>query len=276
MPTKKILIGSVTWLALMLASPTIASPTEQLHRSSDKEVKATIDSLAKLERNFEKSLDRNFKNSVLRSSTGEVAISIFLSDFSAMISELKKRITKDYAASSEVKSVLMQASVLNTYMMQNPATKGANEWDAVAAVLNQLAESYFATFPLAEGGVVRRIGDGELEGLTKEYGKFATDFSGVLKKEGGKVAELKDTVDTALDDLKSIKQLSKDLASRVKSSKPASAEARQLLDANHEVDAIVSDPAMPDTVKQAWVEGATLRQKIGMAFGAEPPASPTN
>jgi hypothetical protein len=276
MPTKRFLFGSVTWLALVLASPAIASPTEQLHRSSDKEVKAIIDSLAKLERDFEKSLDRSFKNSVLRSSTGEVAISIFLSDFSTMISELHKRITKDYAASSEVKSVLMQASVLNTYMMQNPATKGANEWDAVAAVLNQLAESYFASFPLAEGSVVRRIGDGELEGVAKQYGEYASDFAGILKKEGGKVSELKPAVATALDDLKSIRQFSKDLASRVRSSKPASAEARQLLDANHEVDLIVSDPAMPDTVKQAWTEGAVLRQKIGMAFGAEPPASPTN
>ena len=254
----------------------MTSATDQLARRSDKEVKATINSIAKLERSFERSLDSTFKKSVLRSSTGEVAIGMFLTDFSAMIAELQKRISTNYAASSEVKGVLTQATVVHTYMRQNPSTKGANEWDAVAAALNQLAVSYFTTFPVPEGAVVRRIGDGELTGAANQMGKFAGDFAGVLKKQAGKVAELKEGVTAANADLKSIKQFSKDLASRVKSGKPASAVARQLLDSCDGVDEVVSDPAMPDTVKQAWAEGAIYRKKIEMSFGIGLTENPTS
>jgi hypothetical protein len=248
---------------------------EPLARSSDKEVKATIDSIAKLERNFERSLDSTFKKSVLRSSTGEVAIGMFLTDFSSMIAELQKRISTNYAASSEVKSVLTQASVVHAYMRQNSSTKGANEWDAVAAALNQLAASYFTTFPVPEGAVVRRIGDGELTDAANKLGNFAGDFTGVLKKEAGKITELKEGVAAANADLKSIKQFSKDLASRVKSGKPASAVARQLLDSCDGVDELVSNPAMPDTVKQAWADGAIFRRKVEMSFGIGLTENPT-
>ena len=85
------------------------------------------------------------------------------------------------------------------------------------------------------------------------------------------MANLKDPVAGIVTELKSVRQLSKDLASRIRSDKPASAVARQLLGQVEHIQAVVADPAMPEAVRTAWAGGARSYGKIALAFGVALP-----
>ena len=231
------------WLAtVLLASfllPTVGQAEEMMARSSDKELKAMVKTVATTEKKFERALDSKFKRSILRGPGGEIDVGNYLEDLSDAIGNLEKRFTGKYAASAEATEVLNRSSFMHGYVRDNPSLKGANEWDAVAAQLQQLATAYGVTFPLTEGSVVRRIGDGELVDAATDLQKFASSFTSVLRKSTSGIDEFKEPVKAGVNDLKFMTSSSKTLASRIRSGKPASAEARQLMDAVSRVQGLV-------------------------------------
>lgn len=59
--------------------------------------------------------------------------------------------------------------------------------------------------------------------------------------------------------------ISKTLASRIRSGKPASAEARQLMEAVERVDTLIGTESMPDEVVASWEAGAPSFRKVAQA-----------
>lgn len=262
------------WTAIIFAfvvQPSVGQADEMLARNSDKEVKALAKNISTLEKQFEKSLDSKFKRSILRGPGTELQVDSYLKDLSGSIKNLENRFTGEYAASAEATEVLTRSSTMHGYIRKNPSLRGANEWDAVAANLQQLATVYGVSFPLGPNDVVRRIGDGELAGAADELRKFAGSFQKVLGKSTSKVKELKEPVKVGVTDLKFIASSSKTLASRIRSGKPASAEARQLIDTVARVDTLVYMEGMPESVAAEWKAGAGAITKISQAFGLATP-----
>jgi len=150
-------------------------------------------------------------------------------------------------------------------------TEPLNEWDGRASQLQQLATAYGQTFPLTDELPVRRIGDGELADTAKELQKFSGDFQKVLKNSTSKIPELEEPVKAGVNDLKFMATTSKTLGSRIRSGKPASAEARQLMDAVQRVETLVYMDNIPEAVATQRNTGNSAARKNAQAFGLARP-----
>jgi len=235
-------------------------------RLSDKNVVKLADSLEDKVKRFERALDSKIKRSVLRGSGGEVQIPFYLEDLEDDIKKLKKRYSGEYAASAEAQSLLQRAGLMHGYLQENPGVKGANEWDILAAGLQELASSYGTDFPLVDGAVVRRVGDKELANVSKELYDASRKFSSKLAKSTSRIKPLKETVSQARDELETLGDASKNLSSRVRSNDPATAQARQVIAAAKSVESTLDVDGMPEEVMAEWESVRQLADKVAQAF----------
>jgi hypothetical protein len=262
-------------MAMALVSGNHARAEEALARNTDKEVRKQIEAIAERQQKFEKALDGKFKKSIVRGAAGEVDVKAFLKDFDSAVKRMDERFSAKYAASAEAADVLERATRMHRYVREHPELKGANEWDAVAQKLAQLATSYRVTFPLEEGAKARRIGDGELADAATAFAKAAPKTADALRRGAKSVPALAGGAESGAQDLKSAASTAKTLASRVSDGKPASAEARQLGALSARIDALVSVDGAPDALTTAWAACRAPLETILTAFGlSRGPASP--
>ena len=251
--------------ALVLSAP--AWSAEPMARMTDDDVEALAKTIGKQHQAFERALDSKLKRSILRGPGGEVRVDYYLDDLGDSIEALGDRFTGSYSASGEATDVLKRADFMNSYVHDNPSMKGANEWDVLGASLQQLAGAYGTSFPLPDDAAARRIGDGELEDAATALSKFSKDLPKAIKKETKGMDELEDAVDGLETELKSMSGMSKTLASRIRSGKPATAEARQLVESASSIEGLIGTPGMPASVAEAWEAGARDVAKVEQAFG---------
>jgi hypothetical protein len=256
----------VAALGAFLAVFTQGIVADSVVRLSDKDVKSLAKTLTKQEKSVEKALPSKFKRSVLRGPGGELKVGDYFSDLERAIKNLNKRFTGEYSASAEATEVFQRSSLMHGYIQSHPELKGANEWDVYAGSLKQLASAYGTTFPLPDDAVVRRIGDRELSDAAKATADFAKKFDSRLGKSTKKVKTLTDPVKGARADLKTMASVSKTLSSRIRSGKPSTAEARQLMVAVEAVDGVIGLGDMPADVVDAWQAGQGPIDKISKAF----------
>ena len=256
------LLGAFIFLGL--SAPIVAQ--EQMARLSDKDVKALAKTIEKQHKSFVRALDSKFKRSILRGASGEVQVSTYLDDLGESIGQLGKRFTGSYSASTEATEVLQRADFMNSYVRNNPQMKGANEWDVLGSSLQQLARVYGTSFPLPDDPVIRRIGDGELQDAATAISKLAKDMKKPVRKHVKGTDDLKAAAKSLGDELSSLADQSKSLASRIRSSKPASAEARQMMATVERIEALLETEGMPSEVATAWAAGSRSLQKVKQAF----------
>ena len=242
------------------------SADDSMARMSDDDVEALVKAMGKQYQSFERALDSKFKRSILRGPGGEVQVEYYLDDLGDSIEQLGDRFTGSYSASGEATDVMKQADFMNGYVHDNPSMKGANEWDVLGASLQQLAAAYGTSFPLPADAAARRIGDGELEDAATELSKFSKELPRTIKKATRGMDELSEAVDGLESELKSMSKLSQTLASRIRSGKPATADARQLMDTVATIESLVATEGMPATVADAWAEGSKNINKVAQAF----------
>jgi septation ring formation regulator EzrA len=247
-----------------LTTPVLAE--EQMARLSDKDVKELVKTIEKQHNSFTRALDSKFKRSILRGPGGEVQVSYYLEDLAESLEQLRKRFTGSYSASAEATEVLTRADFMNTYVRDNPQLKGANEWDVFGSGLQQLARAYGTVFPLPEGAAIRRIGDGELQDASSATSKFAKDMKKPVSKYVTGTDELKALAKALNEELSSLSDRSRTLASRIRSGKPASAEARQMMNSVGQIESLLKTEVIPGEVTAAWQEGASAINKIKQAF----------
>jgi hypothetical protein len=259
--------ATVAALTIVCCNPTLSAAQEPAARMSDKAVEQLVDDIEHQQRKFARALDSSFRNSVLRGPGGEIDIQGYLDDLKEDINRFSDRFDGNYSASAEVRDLLTRADVMNDFIHANPSVKGANEWDVLGSSLQQLAIAYGTTFPLPDDAAIRRIGDGELEDAASATGEFARDFRGTVRKETRRLEELDDPSADLEDEISSLEDLSKTLASRIRRDKPASAEARQLLDTVDNIENLLATPGMPSTLTTAWEASWKDIEKIAQAFG---------
>lgn len=144
---------------VMIAAGAVAQPAQRL---TDNDIKRLVADVDQARNRFDDQLDGKVKNGIVRGTKGEIHVKSALEDFERDMENLKTRYAVDYAASTEVQTVLRRANVLQEIMQAQPAgLKGTSEWEKLAAQLRGLAVAYSVEFPLAEGMAARRINDAE-------------------------------------------------------------------------------------------------------------------
>jgi len=235
-------------------------------RLSDKNISSLVEKIGNQRDKFERALDSDFKRSVLRGPGGEIQVRGYLDDLADAVERIEDRFDGNYAASTEVQDLLERADIMNGYIRSNPSLEGANEWDVFGSSLQQLAAAYGTTFPLPDGAMVRRIGDGELETVAAAVNKLAKDLQRSVRSQTRGKDELKATGQDLEKELSTLADTGKTLSSRIRSGKPASAEARQLMDSVGKVESLIRVPGMPGELATAWETVEPSIEKIAQAY----------
>ena len=137
-------------------------PVLAQERLNDKDVKALVSRVETGRDKFDNAIDNDLKNKVIRGPNGEVDVEHFLNDFQQNIDKVEERLKSNYAASTEVATLLRQATIIEAFFRQQaPGTKGESEWNRLAADLSTLAGAYGAVVPLSEHATVRRMATGK-------------------------------------------------------------------------------------------------------------------
>lgn len=239
-------------------------------RISDKDVKALLEAVDNGRDRFEDTLDGKLKNSVLRGPAGEVNVGKFLDDFQQNVDKAKDRFAPNYAASAEVQTILRQATDIDGYFRGLPGGfKGASEWDRLTTDLRRLAGVYGTTFPLPADAVVRRINDGEAAQTAKAVAAQADAFKKAVNSDKAMPKAAKDSLKRDADTLVKSAQT---LESRVKGGKPATSEARAVLEQAAAIQNRFGGQLSPGAL-QAWGGMKASLTKLEQAFGLAGPVA---
>lgn len=250
---------------IMLATLGSMPLSAQVARPSDKTVVGHIESVQQAVKQFERSLDSKLKQGTIRGPTTEVNVENYLEDFNTDLDRLRKRFKSDYSASAELGTVLEKAGGIQRFVESQPASfKGRSEWDAAAAALKDLSESYGTTFPLPEGASPRRINDAEISQAADAVMKNAQSYRKSLKTAYTKEESAART--TAEKSVDALSGAAKALKSRIQSGKPASGEAAVLAEKLTAVKAAVADRALPESAASAWKGIEAAAAKVAQAF----------
>jgi hypothetical protein len=261
------------WVLLLAASLLVPAPAlAQSDRPTDDDIKRLIERINQERDRFEDQLDSELKRKVLRGPSGEVNVERYLDDLQDNVGKLKDRFKPDYAASAEALTVLRQGSDIHGYMSsQPPNLKGASEWGRLAASLGHLAVAYGTTFPLPEGAHARRLNDREVRQAADEVADSADRF----KKELENALKRDPSVDqatreAAVREADQLKRDAKTLSSRLGDRKPASGEAKQLVERASRVQAAVAGRSLSPAAETAWGGLRSGLEKVAQSFGLGP------
>ena len=254
--------------AVMIAA-LVAMPAIFADRLPGKDVKALLERIDNERDRFEDQLDDKIKSSILRGA-GEVHVERFLDDLQENVDRLNARFNSDYAASAEVTTVLRQGTDIQRFMSkQPPDLDGASEWNRLAASLGELAKVYATTFPLPEGQQARRLSDREVEEIASELAKSTDQF----KKDSESALKTNTTIaqptkDAAVKEVNGLREDAEKLASTVGDGRPASGEAKAVLDRAAKIRgaAASSGRALSPAAQTAWGSVASDLQKVAVAF----------
>jgi acylphosphatase len=258
-------------LGVILATAMAGSVAAQVARSSDKSVEKLIEGTQKSVQDFERALDKKLREGTIRGATTEVNVESYLKDYDTDLDRLKERFKPDYAASSELQTVLRKGTDIDTFMDSQPASlKGRSEWDVVEANLKQLAGAYATTFP-SKDPAPRRINDGELlaaaDAVTKNSQTYKKEIKTAFTKEEKAASEgVQKSVDALANAAKTFK-------SRVSSDKPASGEAAVLAEKAAAVQTALAGRTLNANAVKAWAGVTAGLAKIDQAFGVSKAAA---
>jgi hypothetical protein len=252
---------------LFLTAPAAAAQSGE--RLTDKDVKALIESVDGARDRFEDQLDGKVKNGIVRSATGEVDVKATLDDFQREVEKLKSRFSDRYAASAEVETVLRRGTALDTMMKAQPTgIKGASEWDHLAAQLRRLAGVYRTDFPPPQGAAVRRINDAEAASTAEAIARQAEQIKRVVNADRTLAKPDKEALKKEVDE---VNEQARTVKSRLSDSKPATADARSLLE---KIAALTKEGRqLPPAVLTAIGGLRAPLEKLNQAFGVTMPAT---
>ena len=233
-------------------------------RLSDKAVAGLLQQIEPAREKFEDSLTDDVRTQVVRSATGEVKVEAYLDDLKENVKKLRERFASDYSASSEMETVLKQCNGIDTFIYSIPSTKGRSEWESLAKTLKTLAAVYGATFPLPAGTPVRRMNDKETADAIGSLAESANKFKDAI---GDDKAVLKPDQDAGKKLAEDLGKFAKELQSRINDGKPATVEAKTVLQQASKLEGFVQGhPTLRSAAPLAGVNTALgqIRQSFGV------------
>jgi DNA mismatch repair ATPase MutS len=143
---------NVTWRwegVAVLAPPTVITGTTVglPYRLSDKEVERILHRIEQQSGRFRDSLDSALDRSSLNNSDREDDINAFIKEFDQEVRRLHDRFDEHKSVVADVQTVLDRSARIDDFMNRRRLTqKAQNEWSALRASLDQLAEAYGVTW----------------------------------------------------------------------------------------------------------------------------------
>jgi hypothetical protein len=246
-------LGVKKLLHFVLLGSLVATPIMAADRLTDRDVKALVAHIEDGRDRFDNALDDRLKRAIVREPAGEVNVSRFLDDFQENIDRLEERLKPEYAASTEVATLLWQASAIDGFFRRQPAgTKGVSEWNRLATDLKALGLAYGADFPLKEGTAVRRIGDRELFAAVEDIARSSERLQKALENDLKKDTDVaKSEREAIVGEADLLEKYAKALRSRVKDGKPSSAEAEAVMERAAKLRPFIQTHNVP-TSSAAW------------------------
>jgi hypothetical protein len=253
---------------VFMAAIAATSPAIAADRLTDSEVKALVARIEQGRDLFDDALDDDLKDRIVRGDSGEVSVDHFLDDFQRNIDQLEERLTPEYAASAEARTLLRQASVIDRFFRQHPAgTRGESEWTRLTTDLKSLAAAYGAGFPLGDDAAVRRMGDREVAAGADELAQAADRVKRSLDADLKKDIAVDPAVRTGIvREADQLQREAKTLRDRVRDGRPSSAEADQVLSRAEKLRAFIDSHAVP-TAAASWAAVDAHLQVLGSAYG---------
>jgi len=143
---------NVSWrwegVAAVTPSPVITgTPVGLPYRLSDKEVERILHRIEDQSGKFRSSLDSALDRSRLNDTDREDDINSFVKEFDQEVKRLHDRFDDHKSVAADVQSVLDRAARIDGFMHRRGLSgKAQNEWSALKANLDQLAEAYTVTW----------------------------------------------------------------------------------------------------------------------------------
>ena len=141
------------WEGVAVLSPTTeisGTPTGLPYRLSDKEVERILHRIEEQSGKFRDSLDSALDRSRLNNTNQEDNINAFVKEFDQEVKRLHDRFDDHKSVAADVQAVLDRAARIDNFMGRRGLTKRAqkaqNEWSALRANLDQLADAYGVTW----------------------------------------------------------------------------------------------------------------------------------
>jgi hypothetical protein len=138
------------WDSVAVLGPTTvvtATPVGLPYRLSDKEVERMLHGIEQQSGKFRSSLDSALDRSSLNSTDREDDINAFIKEFDQEVRRLHDRFDEHKSVAGDVQAVLDRAARIDSFMRRRGLTERAqNEWSALRANLDQLAEAYSVTW----------------------------------------------------------------------------------------------------------------------------------
>jgi hypothetical protein len=116
-----------------------AAPLFAADRLTDRDVKQLIARIEDGRDKFDNALDDKFENAILRDASGEVNVKRFLNTFQESIDRVEQSLKPDYAASTEVGTLLRQARPWNAISVSR---RGARRVKVNGTVLHQISRRW--------------------------------------------------------------------------------------------------------------------------------------
>ena len=264
-PTILLTTGALVFLTALPGAGSAAAAD----RLTDKDVKALIERIDQERDRFEDQLDGEVKRSILRGPGGEVHVERYLDDLQENVKKLKERFSSEYAASAEATAVLRQGGDIGRFIASKPPSfDGASEWNRLAASLSQLAAAYGTSVPVPDGQVARRVNDHEIKAATTQLAKDADQFRKELDASLKRDASVsKATREAANREVEELKADAKRLGSLAGDGRPASGEAKALLDQAATVRGAMSGKTLSPPARTAWAQIDKSLETVALAFG---------
>jgi len=134
------------WEGVAVIGPTTvvtATPVGLPYRLSDKEIERMLHSIEQQSGKFRSSLDSALDKSSLNSTDREDDINAFIKEFDQEVRRLHDRFDDHKSVAVDVQAVLDRAARIDSFMRRRGLTARAqNDWSALRANLDQLAEAY--------------------------------------------------------------------------------------------------------------------------------------
>jgi archaellum component FlaC len=136
-------LGSSTVVTGSPVAVVVATPGGLPYRLSDKEVEQILHRIEDQSGKFRSSLDSALDRSRLNDTDREDDINAFIKEFDQEVRRLHDRFDDHKSVAADVQSVLDRAVRIDAFMRRRGlGEKAQNEWSALRANLDQLAEAY--------------------------------------------------------------------------------------------------------------------------------------
>ena len=250
----------------------------QPYRLSDKEVERILHQIENQANNFRHSLDAALDRSRLNGTNREDDINAFIKNFDQQTKHLHDRFKDHKSVAGDVEAVLNRAASIDQFMRrQRLSARAQNDWSALRASLDDLAQAYNVTWrwegvaivaptepttvvTVTPVGLPYRLSDKEVERILhrieQQSGKFRSSLDSALDRSSLNGTDREDDINAFVKDFdREVKRLHDRFADH----KSVAADVQSVLDRGARIDDFMHRRGLTGKSQREW---AALRANL--------------